>query len=145
MNEWGRCAKCKQVRPIVNKKYGLCLACNRDRLKIVKHPILKKRGTQPTGELEMFKKIWNARLKISAISGEGLLKYNLPGTFHYMFHHVFPKGKYPKYRLRYENVILVTPEEHYMIHNIAPSDWPLTMRERYEQLKTDIWNKLTKE
>ncbi len=64
-----------------------------------------------TGELKLFKEIWEEREHKSELSGDPLLPFG-----HYLwicqFLHICPKSTYPHYRLRKENIILGTVDEH---------------------------------
>lgn len=71
-----------------------------------------------TGELKLFLEIWNERPRISEVSGKPL-----GNVFKVIFFsHICPKGTYPKYRLRKENIVLKTEQEHFDWHNKAKSD-----------------------
>ena len=60
-----------------------------------------------TGELELFKKIWEERPHVSEVSGKPL------GNFKPMyFSHVLTKGAYPGFRLNKDNIVLKTEHEH---------------------------------
>lgn len=62
-------------------------------------------------QTELFNYIWETREHKSELSGEPLLP---KGHFqwHWQFLHVLPKGAYPYYKLRPENIILGTIKEH---------------------------------
>ena len=66
---------------------------------------------KPTGELKLFKEIWEEREHKSELSGNPLLPY---GHFqwHWQFLHILSKGTYPKWKLEKKNIILGTVEEH---------------------------------
>lgn len=71
-----------------------------------------------SGELKMFLEIWNERPRISEVSGKPL-----GNVFKVMFmSHCLPKGSYPNYRLRKENIILKTEQEHFDWHNKPKSE-----------------------
>ena len=61
-----------------------------------------------TGELDLFKEIWEERPHKSEIS-------NTPIPFFHPQHfaHILPKSAYPRYRLEKQNIILLTREEHF--------------------------------
>jgi len=65
-----------------------------------------------TGELEVFEMIWKERAHKSFLSGKKLRKFS--PTY---FAHVLSKAqnKYPKFKLYKKNIILLTPEEHYLL------------------------------
>jgi hypothetical protein len=74
-------------------------------------PLKKAKPLPPkkvTGEGVMFRTIWNTRPHVSFLSGEKLGNDAYP----WMFAHVLPKKKYPDFRLRLENIVLLTWEEH---------------------------------
>jgi hypothetical protein len=109
-----KCTECNNeayiVKKILPRKY--CDRCNKARLfeKKVKSGFAPK----PTGELVMFEIIWNSRMRVSYLSGKSLEHYYRTDFWINLFAHVLAKGRYPKFRLKMENVILLTPEEHFM-------------------------------
>jgi hypothetical protein len=60
---------------------------------------------------EMFEWIWENRPHVSEVSGKLLPPKNHP-QWHWCFAHLLPKGAYPAYRLREDNIMLMLPEEH---------------------------------
>jgi hypothetical protein len=60
---------------------------------------------------ELFMHIWNSRPHVSELTGEPLLPIN-NDLWHFQFLHVLPKGSYPSYKLREENIKLGLPDEH---------------------------------
>ncbi len=64
-----------------------------------------------TGELKLFKEIWEEREHKSELSGDPLFEMNNPQWI-CQFLHILPKGTYPHYRLKKENIILGTVDEH---------------------------------
>jgi len=60
---------------------------------------------------EMFDYIWETRPHLSQLSKEPLLPKGHP-KWHWQFLHVLPKGKFKKYALNPENILLALPEEH---------------------------------
>jgi hypothetical protein len=100
---------------------------------------MKKR--KPTGELELFKKIWAERDRVSFLSGKPL--NFTPGTSFWFscFAHVLSKAKnkYPEYMLNELNIILLTPEEHFLLDQGSERQ-----REKYyeESGRTADWNKI---
>lgn len=103
---------CEKDKYIVNRTKKLCSDCNSKRLK-------KSKSVQKTekGELQLFIQIWNERTRISEVSGKPLGQFNIC-----YFSHILPKGKYPAFRLRKENIILKTVQEHFDWHSKAESD-----------------------
>ena len=75
----------------------------------------KNKPIKKTGELNIFIEIWNEREHISFLSGK-YLNYQAGQKFWInCFAHVLPKGKYPLFRLNKDNIILLTPAEHYLL------------------------------
>lgn len=119
------CIRCQKETYLFAKK--LCRSCynyvatikKRDddkehkkspKLKPVKRKPNPKKKTyirKATGELEVFKKIWKERPHICQVTGQALTVDNVN------FSHILPKGRYPKFRLREENIWLVTWEIHH--------------------------------
>lgn len=60
---------------------------------------------------EMFEYIWDTSPHVSEISRKPLLPQ---GHFqwHWQFLHVLPKGSYPHYKFKSDNIILATVSEH---------------------------------
>lgn len=80
---------------------------------------------QKTGELKTFQEIFDTREKLCAVTGAylGSKEYYLSkGNFHFLFHHVLPKSIYPKFRLFKDNIIMVLPDVHIDIEQLATSD-----------------------
>jgi hypothetical protein len=69
---------------------------------------------EPTGEAEIFEEIWNERPHKSEISGRDVGCFE-DFMFPNLFAHVLPKGKYPKFRLRKDNIMILNPREHLLI------------------------------
>lgn len=113
----GMCSKCGN-EPIVNHTHKLGYNCNRERmlarkeyLGIEEKPKKKvglKTQKKQTGELEIYKEIWNERPHKSEIDGTYLGEELQP----IFFSHILSKGAYPSYRLDKRNIILKTPEQH---------------------------------
>lgn len=101
-----------------------------------------------TGELALFKEIWNEREHVSEVSGKRLWEL----TPHNMdvwvrqFSHILTKAAYPdrkngiKMRLNKENIVLMTPEEHaeweHGDRNDPKWNW---VKEKAEQLKQEYY------
>jgi hypothetical protein len=93
---------CKQcLKPSYLFGRGLCQSCYKRQQK---KPTYKPK---PSGELELFKKIWSERPHVSEISGKPLGKFNVC-----YFSHVISKGSRPDLRDLKENILLMTFEEH---------------------------------
>lgn len=83
-------------------------------LKEVKPKAKPKVKYKTTGERALFDAIWSMREHTSYLTGKKLDCYS--ETFYLnMFAHVLPKGKYPDFRLFDKNIVLLTPEEHYLL------------------------------
>jgi hypothetical protein len=89
-------------------KYHQYLRKDKNKKKPLKKSPLKK-VYKPTGELALFKEIWEERKKICFVSGEVIENFSVQ-----CFAHVLPKGSYPTLRLDKENIVLVKPEIHYI-------------------------------
>lgn len=63
-----------------------------------------------TGELPLMLEIWEERGPHSQVSGEYLGEFNVC-----FMAHILPKGqnKYPKFKLKKENIIIMSLDEHY--------------------------------
>lgn len=67
---------------------------------------VKSKERKPTGELELFKRLYEKRKGICAITKEWI-------PFHVeSFMHVLSKGAYPSFRLEEYNILLVQREIH---------------------------------
>jgi len=114
---------------LANKSKGLCKYHNDKRKK--KDNPTKNYVRKKTGELDMFQEIWAERQHYSEVSGE-YLGETLDVSF---FAHILPKGTYGNYRLRKENIILLTKKEHYQldhaVHEIKDKEeWEFVFRLR---------------
>ena len=78
--------------------------------KVEKAKKVYKFKSKPTGEYALFQEIWEERGPYSQISGEFLGEFNIC-----FFSHILPKGqnKYPKFKLKKENVVIKSFDEHY--------------------------------
>lgn len=101
-----------------------------------KDKYIKPKAKAPTGELVMFKEIWNERPHVSELNGEKLYYFDIN-----CFHHLLHKSSFPKFLLFKPNIILLTRNQHHQIETRAMSDlikedsrW-LLVQERYQQLK----------
>lgn len=102
--------------------------------KVKKSKIIPKRRT-PTGELEVFKEIWDERPHICEVSGELLKEFDI-----HMFSHILSKGAYGKYRLNKDNIKLVSPEIHneYEFGDRLGSKWDW-VKEKYVKLQREYY------
>ena len=83
---------------------------------------------KPTGELDLFKSIWEERPHVSEISGKPLDEFWGTMLFVNCFPHLMNKGKYPEIRLQKDCIALSTPYEHFLIDFGTEA-----MRKKYEQ------------
>ncbi len=86
---------------------------------------------KPTGEIDVFKNIWEERGPYSEISGTFLGEFNVC-----YFIHILPKGKnkFPHFKLRPDNIILGSLAEHHNFDNarykcVGPEWQPLFQKE----------------
>lgn len=96
---------CGGFKYITNRTKKLCDTCNNKRLNSAKVKVQKL----PKGELQVFIEIWNERPHISEVSGIALKAFNVCN-----FSHILTKGAYPGFRLKKENIVLKTFDEHQM-------------------------------
>ncbi len=89
-------------------KYHQYLRDDKKKTSSIKKSKIKK-GYKRTGELEVFKEIWEERPRICFVSGEAIKGFNVQ-----CFAHVLPKGSFPTLRLEKYNIVLLTPEMHFM-------------------------------
>lgn len=111
---------------------------------IAKTPI-KAKFKAPTGQLECFKTIWSERPHVSELSGDKLMMFDVSS-----FHHILTKQAYPKFLLFKPNIVLLTRNEHRMIHDHSFEDlikkdvrWQ-KIADEYQQLK-EMYNNGGKE
>jgi hypothetical protein len=78
-------------------------------------------------QISMFNHIWSSRLHRSVVSNKDL---DLVPDFLWVncFSHVLPKGAYTKYKLNPDNILLITPEEHFLL-----DQGTIEQREEYEK------------
>jgi len=74
---------------------------------------IKKKFPKTTGERELFLKIWAKRPHVSEINGEPL--GDEPNTYNFM--HVLGKKAFPDFRLKEENILLASFDQHYYYDN----------------------------
>ena len=115
----GLCSECGEDKIIVKPSKKLCYKCNEVRLdqtRVAKPKTSIKAKKKPSGELVLFQSIWSTRSQVSYLSGK-----DLSSTPNYlwlnMFAHVLSKSqsKYPKFKLYAKNIILLSPDEHYLL------------------------------
>lgn len=121
------CSKCGELKYIVNRTKILCDDCNFKRLhdglsrfqykalngkikpcKEVKRRKIKRKKKAPTGERELFAKIWKERKHICTHCG-----LQLPEPMRsFYFSHIKSKGAFPELRLVESNIELVCLQCH---------------------------------
>lgn len=114
---YGIC-KCHGVQTLIVVKAGYCRRGNEEMksfrkqnqiaLIIKPRKAIKLNKRRPTGELNLYKEIWEERPHKSEVNGEPIPFFHI-----WCFSHILPKGLYPKYRLKKENIIIKTPKQHY--------------------------------
>ena len=92
--------------------------------------VFNKKRKAPSGMREFFLSIWSKRPHYSEVSGK-FLGHEPLST---MFHHILEKELYPELALDEDCVILVTPEEHQIVH-IYKYKYEEINRRRKELLK----------
>jgi len=124
------CKECKDLTYLYAR--GLCLSCDQ-KLNPSKHsanlkrskplkpqsgsvtPIKRKSfNTKPkkaTGELELFRKLWQERGNRCQITGK-VLEFSV-----WNFMHILSKGAYKGYRLNPDNILIVHPKVHDLYDN----------------------------
>ena len=96
-----------------------------------------KQKRKVTGEAAMFIAIWRTRKHVSFLSGKKL-NYVAGSSFWFnLFAHVLPKGRYPNFRLRLENIVLLTPEEHELFDTGTEA-----RRQKYAEENNCDWQEL---
>jgi len=94
-------------------------------------------------QAHLFSIIWEEREHKSEISGLPLHGKG-HSQWHWQFSHILPKGLYPSYRLKKENIILMTPEEHqlweFKRHKIKDQEKWKFLFELQEKLKEEYHN-----
>ena len=96
-----------------------------------------KAKSKASGQLTLFKEIWNERAHVSELSGDKISMFDV-----FCFHHILTKAAYPKFLLFKPNIIILTRAEHRMVHDHSFEDlikkdirWAEIER-RYNILKT---------
>ena len=102
---------CHGKHRIIVVKAGYCKEGNEKKkgkiVKPLKRVPLKQTVKRVTGELALFKEIWDERPHKSEVDGTEIPFFNI-----WCFSHILPKGLYPNYRLKKENIIIKTPDQH---------------------------------
>lgn len=71
----------------------------------------RKEKLKGYSQKDMFAEIWDERPHVSELSGDELLPKG-HSQWHWQFLHVLPKGSFPKFELKKENILLGTVAEH---------------------------------
>ena len=79
--------------------------------KIKKTPIAKK-AKKATGEVDIFRKIWEERDPWCEWCGIGIIEFNVAN-----YHHIKPKSRFPELRLDKKNIVKICFECHFKEHN----------------------------
>ena len=66
-------------------------------------------------QVEMFNHIWKLRPHVSELSDHKLEDYHGTDFWFNLFAHILPKGDFPLFRLKEENIVLLTPYEHTLL------------------------------
>jgi len=97
---------------------------------------IKPKFRAPDGQLDLFKSMWSNLPRVSELSGEKLWIFDV-----FNYHHLLTKQAYPKFRLFKPNIIMLTRNEHRLIHAHSFEDlikmdirWQ-KVADRYQQLK----------
>jgi hypothetical protein len=98
-----------------------------------KKPYKYKR--KPTGERKVFDSIWGKRPHRSFLSGADINWVEGTDFYVNVFAHVLAKGKYPKFRLLEENILLLTVEEHRLLDTGTEEE-----RQAYAEKYNCDWN-----
>lgn len=72
---------------------------------------IKKRVKKKTGLKELFLEIWEEREHVSELSGKSLGHESSA----WFFAHIRSRGAAPHLALNKDNIMLLTPEEHYQV------------------------------
>lgn len=104
------------VKRISGRKY--CVQGNKKRLAEKKEP------KKSSGQKELFHEIWSERPHICFVSGKILTESPRKdmGRWVSCFSHILPKGSYPKFTLRKDNIVLLSPEMHEAWHTKGKSE-----------------------
>lgn len=138
----------RAVAGLVSKMPALKRASSLDKPKERKKR--KPLRAKPTGQLKVFREIWEEREHVSEVSGAPLV--DLPDNpkeepeqmtaWVRQFSHLLPKGSYRRYRLDKRNIVLKTAEEHDLWHELGPEELMFSpgwaeVCDRYFELKRE--------
>ncbi len=92
-----------------------------------------KKEYKPTGELALFKEIWAERPHFCFVSGKKLPHFDVR-----LFAHVIPKGNSPNMRLDKNNIVLLTPSNHYLYDHCVHQAKKLPMFDKLFELRQEL-------
>lgn len=97
----------------------------------------KKKARVPSGELELFKKLWSERPHVCQVTGEPIREFEVS-----LFSHLLSKAAYNSLRLNPENIWIVTRQIHNEWHTMSLEDpkWD-KKKEARDKLKYEYYNK----
>lgn len=88
-----------------------------------KEPKPLKKKHKPTGELDLFRMIWNERehfcINCECVIREHRDKENNVIINPINFHHLKPKSRYPELRLNKKNIVIWCFDCHFAYHNLS--------------------------
>lgn len=133
----GRCSKhtylfnqSKKLRGKAEKIYKVL--DKSEKLKVFNS--IKKKFREPTGELNIFKEIWEEREHVSQLSGRTIPYFSIQ-----CFAHILPKSTHSELRLNKENILLVLPVEHRQQHDgTLPKELKTIFEEKKQLLKSTL-------
>lgn len=85
---------------------------------------------------EMFDFVWRSRTHVCQLSGidlESVPKWQ----HHWIYAHILPKGKYPYFKYKEDNILLLHPTVHTMVDNFTED-----MRTKCPNINFDLWFEL---
>lgn len=74
-----------------------------------------KQSNKNSGQKELFDQIWKQREHKSWLTGKSLDKFEGTDFYPNLFAHLLSKLNYKKWKLKPDNIILLTPEEHRLL------------------------------
>jgi hypothetical protein len=104
------------VKRIGDRRY--CVQGNKKRLNDRKEP------KKSSGQLDLFYEIWAERERVCFVSGQKLTESPTKdkGRWVSCFSHLLPKGTFPKFMLRKDNIVLLSPKMHEDWHTKGKSE-----------------------
>jgi len=71
--------------------------------------------TKYNNQNELFRHIWMNRPHVSELSNHDIHDHRKTDFWYNLFAHILPKGDFPLFRLKEENIVLLTPYEHTLL------------------------------